>query len=34
VPFSNGTTGLVTLAVPALVLVGGFARSLTRKGDR
>jgi hypothetical protein len=33
VPFANGTTGLVTLAFPAVMLVAGFARSLrlTRK---
>lgn len=34
VPFANGTTGLVTLALPTVLLVAGFARSLrlTRKG--
>lgn len=31
VPFSNGTTGLVTLAVPTLILVIGGIRALTRK---
>ena len=30
VPFANGTTGLVTLAVPALILSVNAARSLTR----
>ena len=30
VPFSNGTTGLVTLAVPALVLVVNAVRALSR----
>ena len=31
VPFSNGTTGLVTLAVPALAFAAGLMRSLTRR---
>lgn len=31
VPFSNGTTGLVTLAVPALILAVGWARALGRR---
>lgn len=33
VPFANGTTGLVTLAVPALVLAAGWLRSLSRRRD-
>ena len=31
VPFSNGTTGLVTLAVPVLAFAAGLMRSLTRR---
>lgn len=31
VPFSNGTTGLVTLAVPALILAAGWVRALARR---
>ena len=31
VPFANGTTGLVTLAVPALLLAAGWARALSRR---
>jgi hypothetical protein len=31
VPFSNGTTGLVTLAVPAVLLAAGWARALPRR---
>ena len=31
VPFSNGTTGLVTLAVPALAFAAGLMRSRTRR---
>ena len=31
VPFSNGTTGLVTLAVPALLFAVGWARALSRR---
>ena len=30
VPFSNGTTGLVTLAVPALLLAVGWVRALRK----
>lgn len=30
VPFSNGTTGLVTLAVPAVIFAFGLLRGLTR----
>lgn len=32
VPFSNGTTGLVTLAVPTLLLSIGWARAISRRG--
>jgi hypothetical protein len=32
VPFSNGTTGVVTLAVPAVVLAVGAARAMMRRG--
>jgi hypothetical protein len=32
VPFSNGTTGLITLAVPALLLAAGWVRALTKPG--
>lgn len=31
VPFSNGTTGLVTLAIPALIMAIGSARALSRR---
>ena len=31
VPFSNGTTGVVTLVIPALILAVGWVRALTRK---
>ena len=31
VPFSNGTTGLVTLAIPTLILAVGWARALARR---
>ena len=31
VPFANGTTGLVTLAVPAVILAIGGARALARR---
>lgn len=31
VPFANGTTGLVTLAVPTLILAAGWARALMRR---
>ena len=31
VPFANGTTGLVTLAVPAVLLAAGAARALLRR---
>jgi hypothetical protein len=31
VPFANGTTGLVTLSVPALLLAAGWARALSRR---
>ena len=31
VPFSNGTTGALTLAVPTLLLAVGWIRALTRK---
>lgn len=31
VPFANGTTGLVTLAVPTLILAAGWVRALTRR---
>lgn len=31
VPFSNGTTGLVTLAVPTLILMAGWVRTLVRR---
>jgi hypothetical protein len=31
VPFSNGTTGLVTLIVPAVILAVGWVRSLGRR---
>jgi hypothetical protein len=30
VPFSNGTTGLVTLAIPSVILAFGWVRSLSR----
>ena len=33
VPFSNGTTGLVTLAVPTVLLLAGWARALSRRKD-
>lgn len=33
VPFSNGTTGLVTLAVPAVLLAAGWVRALSRRGE-
>lgn len=32
VPFTNGTTGLVTLAIPAVLFAIGLVRSLGRKG--
>jgi hypothetical protein len=32
VPFSNGTTGVVTLAVPTVILAAGWARALARRG--
>ena len=32
VPFSNGTTGLITLAVPTLLLAIGWVRALSRRG--
>jgi hypothetical protein len=32
VPFTNGTTGVVTLAVPAIVLAAGAARAMMRRG--
>jgi hypothetical protein len=31
VPFSNGTTGLVTLAIPTLIMALGCARALSRR---
>ena len=31
VPFSNGTTGLVMLAVPAVLLAAGWLRALMKK---
>ena len=31
VPFANGTTGLVTLTVPAAILAAGLARGLSRR---
>ena len=31
VPFSNGTTGLVTLAIPTLILAVGWVRALTQR---
>lgn len=31
VPFANGTTGLVTLAVPAVLLAAGWTRALSRR---
>jgi hypothetical protein len=31
VPYSNGTTGVVTLAVPTVILAVGWVRALTRK---
>jgi hypothetical protein len=31
VPFANGTMGLVTLAVPALLLAAGWVRALSRR---
>jgi hypothetical protein len=33
VPFSNGTTGVVTLAVPTVLLAAGWVRALTRRGN-
>lgn len=32
VPYANGTTGLVTLAIPTVILAAGFARALIRRG--
>ena len=32
VPYANGTTGLVTLAVPAAILAAGSVRGLSRRG--
>jgi hypothetical protein len=31
VPYTNGTTGLVTLAIPTVLLAAGWVRALTRK---
>jgi putative oxidoreductase len=31
VPYSNGTTGLVTLAIPALIMAVGWARAQSRR---
>lgn len=32
VPFSNGTTGMITLALPAVLLAAGWLRALRRRG--